>query len=63
MRIIVSRETGELLEVLEPATAADYAALHKRLEEQVCRAVLQMGLENLNAICEKARKNSETLFT
>lgn len=37
MRLIVSRETGEILDVLEPASAADYAAFHQLLADQVRR--------------------------
>lgn len=59
MRLIVSRETGEILDVLEPASAADYAAIHQLLADQVRREILRIGRECLNDICEKARKGSE----
>ena len=43
MRLIVSRETGEILDVLEPASAADYAAFHQLLADQVRREILRIG--------------------
>ena len=54
MRLIVSRETGEILDVLEPASAADYAAFHQLLADQVRREILRIGREHLDGICRKA---------
>lgn len=55
MRLIVSRETGEILDVLEPASAADYAAFHQLLADQVRREILRIGRDYLDGICRKAR--------
>lgn len=53
MRLIVSRETGEILDVLEPASAADYAAFHQFLADQVRREILRIGREHLMAFAGK----------
>ena len=58
MRLIVSRETGEILDVLEPASAADYAAFH-----QFRREILRIGREHLDGICRKARVAHESSDT
>ena len=55
MHLIVSRETGEIVDVLEPASAADYAAFHQFLADQVRREILRIGREHLDGICRKAR--------
>lgn len=60
MRLIVSRETGEILDVLEPASAADYAAFHQLLADQVRREILRIGRDYLDGICRKARVAHES---
>lgn len=66
MRLIVSRKTGEILQVLEPVSDADYALYQRILAERVrqkiqryCKTVLSQTVQTCNL---RTRHEMEGLY-